>query len=1126
VKYIKLKDFYNNVKDRLHNFNLKECCEKRIKVLVEEIKKIKAKIQDVMNEVREESKNVMQRIEQVNKEVKKDAIETFRPYEKLIRNVFIQHKNKALQKLSPLHEKYERMITSLAEYKNTSERYVKRRLQEIMDLDRDEIMDMVIASLKRCPFLMQVKESYEFIREGHLLTQIAESMNRCPFLYQVRTHKLWSVLKQEILDHEIIVGSQELRKSSMKKLEEMSADYYSRYLPKVRELRAKAYVGLEQLNNDLLAKNDKIKKAITEKREEIHSKLRNTHEKLRSEGERLAEEARDLYESGKKTFYETMERIGEVSIHDIETRIRVCLGNMVVPVKKAYTDLSQFVVAELLILNKRHRELQELVSALRTSLTHLTNDITNRYENITTKVHEWGSRVCTIIKSEFGKLEKLSVKIQEHFEKCSNKCLTLGRRLMEEYVPYKDLLKMTPNQLIEKLRVMDEKAKQVCQEAKKIAGRFIASSLRMFKELKDSVDFEKIQEMKDKAQKFLNHTRDQMHFLATEILETTVFVTKFYGSADTVYTAHPEMARFVDYQLQRFINCSRICKAKAVKFYHEARDVMENLLAEANYSYHNNLPKLMTYIKTELSELDTANLTKLKEMVNKYVNVSKDYVEVKYAETLTKLKLLKLKLQEYLMSKRSELTLKMKQATKKLEEFLKNKVRTKVNEVYKKLLVMSEDAKNLVQVRRNEVVVYARKLNEQFRTHMIKCGDYISDLPVLAKNAIGKLPLILDMIKKDLKTLMNDGVDKLYEGKLHIQDEVYPRVKETYMENVNILKKHMTQLRKTIIDAINAVKKDIYEELPMIKEKISNITEIIRKTEIALSSGELEVKLPSSDELRSILSELSTLLTKKYGKIQSKIQDLYENTNVKDVLKRVMNETKTTLTYALKDVPKFCESKMTELRELAQPKLTSLSESAKKALQELQRMRQELKDLCEEKKLIFYRKSSETRQMVRDYGKMLLERSKNILEDIRRQVLELRYETKLKMEQLQNKSIQINNDLTKAANDNRKELEKKVKALLDSIDVKKFISKYIDVEDLKNKTMEIKEDILNMTMVHDLVEMGETCYMEGRRLIELAKESSQFALYVIKRVVKYSDVWEIVEELTNPFHWIPPSNSK
>jgi ABC-type uncharacterized transport system permease subunit len=217
---------------------------------------------------------------------------------------------------------------------------------------------------------------------------------------------------------------------------------------------------------------------------------------------------------------------------------------------------------------------------------------------------------------------------------------------------------------------------------------------------------------------------------------------------------------------------------------------------------------------------------------------------------------------------------------------------------------------------------------------------------------------------------------------------------------------------------------------------------------------------------------------------------------------------------------------MTELRELAQPKLTSLSESAKKALQELQRMRQELKDLCEEKKLIFYRKSSETRQMVRDYGKMLLERSKNILEDIRRQVLELRSETKLKMKQLQSKSIQINNDLTKAANDNRKELEKKVKTLLDSIDVKKFISKYIDVEDLKNKTIEIKEDILNMTMVHDLVEMGETCYMEGRRLIELAKESSQFALYVIKRVVKYSDVWEIVEELTNPFHWIPPSNSK
>ena len=1129
VKYIKFKDFYNNVRDRLYNFNLKECCEKKIKVLVEEIKKVRTKIQDLINEVRKESWNVIHRIEQVNKDVKQDAIETFKPYEKIVSNVLIQHKTKALKKLSPLTKKYEALITLLAEYKNTTERYVKRRLQEIKDLDRDEIMDMLTKSVERYPVLMKVRESYEFIREGHLLTQIVESLNRCPFLYEVRTHQVWSVLKQEILDHEFVVGSHELGKSSMRKLKEVSSDYYSYYLPKVHELREKTHAGLEKLSNDLLTKNDKIKKAILEKRDEIHLKLRNTHETLRSEGERLVDKTRDLYESGNENLYKIVEQIGEVSIYDIETKTRQYLKDLLVPVKNAYTDLSKFVVAELLILDKHHRELQEQVSALRISLTRITNDIKNQYEDISTKISEWGMQAWTISKSEFGKLEKLSVKIQEHLEKCGNSSLVLSQRLLEEYAPYKDLLKMTPNQLIERLRLIDQKVEELFHTVKKITERYIASSWRMLKELKDNVDPEKVREIKDKAQRLLNHTRDQIHFLATEILETTVFVTKFYGSADTVYTAHPEMAQFVDYQLRRFINCSRICKVKAVKFYYEARDVLERLFAEANYTYHNKLPpQLMKYIKTELRKLDTAKLTKLKEMATEYLNVSKDYVEVKYAETLAMLKLLKVKLHEYLMSKRSELTLKVNEAKEELEKFLKNKVQTKVDEVYKKLLAMSEDAKELLQARYNDILLYSRKLNEQYRSQMTKCGKFISDLPVLAKNAIGRLPLILDMIKHDLKTLMDDGMRKTREGKLFIQDEVFPRVNQTYMANVNMLKKHMTQLKETIIDVINAVKKGINEELPMIKEKILNITEIIGETEIALASGELELKLPRSDELRLILSDLSALLTKKYGEIHAKIGGLYEDSmeNSKQVLERVLKDTKTTLKYILEDLPKFCESKITELRELAQPKLTSLSKSADNALQELKRMRRELKDFCEEKELIFRRKSSEAREMLREYVKMLLERGESILEDTRKQLSGLGNETKLKIEQLRSKSIQINNDLIKAASDNRKELEKKIKDLLHSIELKKFISKYIDIEDLENKTIEIKEDILNMSMVHDLVEMGESFYMEGRRLIELAKESSEFAWYVIKRVVKYSDVWEIVEELTNPFHWIPPSNSK
>ena len=1126
VKFIKFKEFYNNVKDHFakYNFNLKECCEKRIKVLMEQIKKIRAKIQYVMDEVREESKNVIQRIEQVNKDVKQDAIETFRPYERIIRNLLTEHKTKALKKLAPLNEKYEKMITLLAEYTNTTERYMKRRLQKVMDLDRDEIMDMLITSLRRCPFLMQVKESYEFIREGHLLTQIASSLNRCPFLYQVRTHKLWSVLKQEIVGHEFVVGTQELGKSSVKTLKELCTDYYSRSLPKIRELRDKTYAGLEQLKNDMLAKNEKVKKAIVEKREEIQLKLRDTHKQLRSESERLVEDARDMYESGNKKLQETLERIGEVSIHDIDTKIRQYLRNLLVPVKTAYTDLSKFVVAELLILDKYNRELQERGSVLRESLIRLTNDIRNQYEDISTKANEWGMRAWTISKSEVGKLEKLSVKILEHLEKYTNESLVMGRRLVDEYVPYKDLLKMTPNQLIERVQVADLKIEELCKTVKKITERYIAFSMRMFKELKESVDREKIEELKEKAQTLFNNTRDQMYFLATEIMETTVFVTKFYGSADAVYSAHPEMAQFADYQLQRIINCSRICRMKAVKFYYEARDIVARFFTEANYTYHNKLPQILKYIKTEIKDFDTENLTKLIEMAKEYLNMSKEYVEVKYAEILVTLKLSKVKLQEYLITKRTELTLKLNEGKEKLDQFLKNKLQKE----YKKLLMMFEDVKELAQMRYNEILVYSRKLNEQYRIRMTKYGDIISDLPVLAKNAMGKLPLILDMIKRDLKTLMDDGVDKLREGKLYIQDEVLPKVRQTYMDNVNALGKHLTEMKETIIDVMNAVKKGINDELPIVKEKILNIMDIIRKTEIALASGELELQLPRSDELRAILSDLNKLVAKRYGEIYTKIEELHQERkkSCKEFLKRVTDNTKTTLEYIREDVPKFYKSKMTEFRELAQPKLRSLSESAEKALQELQRMQQGVKDFCEEKRLMFHNKSSAARKMVRDYVRMLLERGESILEDIKKQVSGLKFETKLKIEQLQTTSTHINNDLRKAVGENRKELEKKIKDLLNSIDVKKFISRYIDVEDLKNKTTEIKEDILNTSLVHDLMEMGESCYMEGRRLIDLAKESSQFALYVIKHVVKYSDIWEIVEELTNPFHWIPPSNSK
>ena len=1130
VKYIKFKEFYNNLKDNLekYDFSLKEYCEKRFNVLVEEIKNIKAKIEDFIYEVKEESKMVIQRIEQINENTKQDAIKTLKPYVTEVRNVLDEHKTKTLKKFAPLIEKYENIKKLLAKYRISTERYVTQRLQEIKEENLDEVMDMMTRSLKQYPFLMEVKESYEFVQQGHLLPRVVESLNRCPFLYQVRTHTLWSVLYQEILDHEFVVGSKQLGTMSMEKLQELSANFYSYSLLKIRELKDKAYDGFKQLKSDVVSKNEELKKALLEKRAEINLELENTHKKLRSEGEQLLDKARVLYESGHQRLQETIQIVGEVSINDIETKMREYVRSLLVPMKTAYTKLSKFVVAELLILDKHHREVQERVDVLRKSLLHLTIDIRNQYEYMSTEASEWGLWAWTISKSEFGKLETWSAKISQHLDKWTNNALVMGQKLVDQYIPYKNLLKMTPNQIIKQIQELDVKAEQLFKTVKTNTQLYIESLLRMLKELRDSVDPEKIQEIKEKVEKMLNSTRDQMRFLATEILETTVFITKFYGSADTVYRTHPEMVQFANYQLQRFMNCSRICKVKAVTFYKEAKDIVEKFFTEANYTYHNKLPQLIEYVKNVINDLDTDSFDKMQNMAIEYMNISREYAQVKYAEILATLQLAKAKLQEYVKTKQAELTLKLNETKEKLEKIFMDNVQTKVNEIQKKLLVVLEDVKELVLNRYKEILDYTRWLDKQCRTYMTEYVDIVSDLPVLAKNAVGRLPLILDMIKRDLKTLLNDTVEKLHDGKLYIQDEVFPIVKETCTENVKALKKHLIQLKESTNDLMNSIKEDIIEELPIVKEKILKVVDIIKKTEVDLSSAHFELKIPRLDELRVILPDLSTMVTKRYGTIYTKFYRLYQNSkeSSKNILERVMKDAQTNVKYLREEIPKFYESKIAELRELTKPKLTSLSRSIDMTLQEMKKMQQEAKDFCEEKKLMLYNKRDEATQMAREYVKMLLEKSNDLLEEMKRQLSGLKFETMQKIEHIQRKATQINNDLKNVASENRMELENRMKALFNRKEIEKFISKYIDLEDLKNKTIEIKEDILNMSLVRDLMDMGESCYMEGQRLVYLAKETSEFAMYVIERVVKYSDVWEIVEELTNPFHWIPPSNSK
>ncbi|XP_028404666.1 apolipophorins-like [Dendronephthya gigantea] len=243
------------------------------------------------------------------------------------------------------------------------------------------------------------------------------------------------------------------------------------------------------------------------------------------------------------------------------------------------------------------------------------------------------------------------------------------------------------------------------------------------------------------------------------------------------------------------------------------------------------------------------------------------------------------------------------------------------------------------------------------------------------------------------------------------------------------------------------------------------------------------------------------------------------------MLNRLVEDTKKTWKNTRENITKFCEYTFAELRQLTQLRLTSLSASAKMAAQELKRMRQEVVHFCKVKYLALYNTTIEAKQIVYENLKMLPKRSEEIVEYLKKHVSRLMLTTKLRIEKLQSKAVRLNEDLVEIVEENRKEMERRIGTLFNSTDIKKFIDKYYNVEDLKNKTNEIKEDILNISFVRDLVEMGESYYMEGRRLINLVKESSEFALYVIKHIVKYSDLWEIVNEWTNPFYWMPPSNS-
>ena len=995
-KYIKFKEFYYDVTDYLAKsyLNPRECCEKGITGFAKVVKKIKGKLKDFIREVKKESKNVIQRIERVNEDVKRDTLETFEPYVKKVKNVLLKHKAKTTKKLASLNEKYEKVMILLVD---ATEHYVKRLL------------------------------SSDFIQKGNLSSRILECIHKC-FFKKLYSHRMWSVLKQEFLEHELVVGFQKLLSLSVMELKEMSTDYCIFSHTSLLNLRDYARVRLERLGKDLL---------------------------------------------GNAKFQKIIERIGNMSIHDIESYISLQLNNSLALVKTAYVDLSKFVVAELIILDIWYREGLIEVDALRESLVNVSQNIIKRFKVITIEANVWATRAWANSKYELRKLEYLAVQIFVHLEKHVDYSMSFSWQLIDMCVPYKTILKMTPKQLVGRIEGL--------------------IGILIFTE--DSYISVR-QELEETVRYLYHYTRDNLHFLATEILETTMFVTKFYGSTEIVYSTHLKLVQFANVQLQRLPKSLRVFMANAMKRYNHVRDIVEILFAGARYAYHNKSSEVVKFIKTEIIHyLHTKSIRKVTHKIeNLCLNMSSKF--------LVALERWNNALQNFLKSSRFNFTAKLNESIDILETLLGIKIPREIVEVLKSVRSLYKNTTKLAQNMYSTIFVDSLGSSRTFfnpvRNIMTKnlTGDFIDDIPTLMNNAI----TYLDMCKNNMTKLMNLTLSKLREK----YAGVFLNGKQKYTAMANILKKNIIELNVKVVDVMISVKDEIKDELPVVAEKLLKIINITRKANITFVPGGLELELRSVDEIPKTFFELKTLVASKYVIVHVKLVGLHQScmNNSEEILEQLINGSKTTLNI----LSNFCNSSIQVARE------------------EFTRLHQKAQDFYDEIRLIPPNISKKAKKMLSEYWIRLLEENHFILEKMEKIVPALRREIWLKIDKLQSEAMKINDEVVEAMKENRFELIKRIMTHVKPNKIIKYINVYIDVDQLSNKTKEIDllKDLLSMTL-----ELGNSCYTESLRLVRLFMVSGKFSMYVMKQVWQYKDVWEIVEELTNLFHsWIPTSNSK
>ena len=1182
VKHMKFKEFYFKAKELLQDWTKEwKKYQESYEVKVNEWK---GKINHFIEEVKEESKKVVSRVKKANEAVQQDAITTFSPYEPLLKNILQKHKGLSTLKLAALRNNYKELFELITDNRKTAEIYMNmfQKKLTVPDFDRKEIASNILKYLNGYPLLADAMESIESIKDGRLMTQVMQSLNKCPFIADVRNHELWRVLKQEFFNHELVIASQELGKSSFNKLRELCSEFYAHSISILRELGRQIATKATGMKEDLLARNDLVKNQLKQTHSELKIKLRYVHDQFKSKGEKFLHRSLDMYNSGQKTIVTNIENLGEMSLYDVQIRATKCFENLLAPLKSTYNDVSDFVEKQLQILAEQQNAIKERAARLHKRVMIIVADSKTWLNNMYKKSTEWTVTTWTNRKSDIADLVKLAQKFGDDFEKLTASTLFTCKELVHEYIAYKDFLRMTPNQLIQRVKEMPTKS---CEAARRITESLksaIVDRLRLFLRATmnfiGSINSNTLRQAQIQTEVGVQMTRSvledtvkQLHFIVTEILETALFLNKFYVE-DTLYSRRPEFLDHVDYQIRLLVNCTHVCKATTMRVFNKTSKMLAEIfhygVSNIGDLFRNRLPEFIKYLREVKAEMDTRTIqeltNKVKTLQKQYHRLTVEYIKTIYAKTISMLNGSYQKLENYLKLSKSQAISRFNLAKDNAIDFLKTDVREVVSQAYRMILPTSNNIKAFCQKQCTEIMVLLEKLNEKypFITKHINAVR-IADLPVMLKKARGKLPLLWNTMTKDLTTLVNDAVENLIRIASSVRVHVTMLEKYTYLKFNHYgesMEKMINQLHKTTKDVVHVIRINAKDNLPRVIryirvdlpvifiQTVGNVTkyavQTIQQIEIAIDSGELNLTLPRLDALYEIGTgmknsfdkhciDAARLVRKTITEVYPRITVFYQDTLKKsnEILGQLKEGALTNCKKVKQDVITFYKLKLTSLRQLTERFLTSMRTSLKKNLDDMREVTVQTLKTCETMTTIYYKKAEDIfeaayevdiGQTIANYTRMLSERKNKFVNIMKSRVTEMVNKLVVEIQKMRTQAIEMNDKIMETVKHGKISMEKQLLNYYKSTK----INHYVDIEDLMNKTIEISEDVINLSLIQDALRIGSMCYRESKRLFDQIIESSEFALYIAKHAVKHNDLWGIVQELTNPFHWVPPSNSK